>query len=350
MSQDPLVIDDKTEMILPGMEIPGFRTKLALQNGVNKNLLITTWGGIGDQVCAEPTIRYALNNFTNCEISLLTASPELFKHLQNRPIGKSLKYIYNALKPAPDLKKFMVFHTNQPHTSVVYQFMSHMITNCLDFPSLCAFRMQLPLRERMMQLHSVQPNIEPAILKNAVIVHPGKHWDSKTFPPAFWEAVIAGIGRHGHLPIIIGSDMEDKKRGTVDIHLPHSALDLRNKLSLVETSWLLQNARVVVTNDSSPLHIAAAGRGSIGFLATSKHPDFITHWRPNDFGQPTWGWEMQNFSKGCALDGVNVCPNSDVLIKVENVPADKVLSWLPDPEDLIDWAHITLTTRKRFRI
>lgn len=63
-------------------EIPGIKTSQAVERGVEKNLIFKTWGGLGDQICAEPTLRFALKTFKGCDISLASEHPELFAHLK----------------------------------------------------------------------------------------------------------------------------------------------------------------------------------------------------------------------------------------------------------------------------
>ena len=104
-----------------------------------------------------------------------------------------------------------------------------------------------------------------------------------TFPKAFWDKVINRLCDRGLTPILIGADADDN-RSTVDVDASR-CLDLRNKLSLTESVWFLQNATVLLTNDSSPLHMAASGDAWIGYIATCKHPDMITHWR-----RGRWQW------------------------------------------------------------
>ena len=120
-----------------------------------------------------------------------------------------------------------------------------------------------------------------------VVVHAGKHWPSKTFPKDWWDAVLAELKSRGFIPILIGADADDN-RSTVDVD-PTGCLDLRNKTSLTESIWLTQQTKVLLTNDSSPLHMAVTGDAWIGFVATCKHPDYIKHWRN---GQ--WSWRMEN--------------------------------------------------------
>jgi hypothetical protein len=318
---------DRTGSInLPAMLIPSFRTAVAIENGVDKKLLFKTWGGIGDQICAEPTLRFALKNFKGCKISLASEQPELFSHLE-------FDEVFDLKKVKPIEENYLVFETIQPQNHIVWQFMSHMITNCVDYPSLCALRCQLPIEERTVRL---PPGLDQKISTDKyVVIHAGRHWQSKTFPKSFWDTVISEVKNQGCLPVLIGAN-SDENRGTVDVDNT-GCLDLRNLLSLTGSISILKNAKVLLTNDSSPLHMAVDSECHIGFVATCKHPDYIMHYRKNENGKSEFGWRMKNFGTGGVWEHLSYCPNAEQDINAENV-GDLLLKWLPDPIEFAKWA------------
>lgn len=317
------------------MVMPSFRVALAIQNKTERKVLLHTWGGLGDQVCTEPTLRYALNKFTDCEVSLAAERPELFQHLK-------FKSVFDLREVQPIWENYFVLNTITPpdDSNLVWQFFSHLLTHCVDFTSMCALRQQLPNADKEIILiprtvHYEQLtalNINPETLKKFVVVHAGKHWQSKTFPKAFWNSVLHEIKLSNKIPILIGADTDDN-RSTVAVET-EGCLDLRNKLSVMETVALLHWAKVLLTNDSAPLHMAASGGGAwIGFVATCKHPDFIMHWRKG-----TWAWRMQNFGRDGIWNHVDYNPNAKETIEVENVGEERLASWLPNPVDFALWA------------
>lgn len=326
-------LDPNRRVAIPMSHLPIFRTEIAIQNGVEKRLLFRTWGGIGDQICAEPTIRYGLKMFKGCEIHLASELPGMFEHL-------NFKRVFNLKDEMPNYSRFLLFDTITPpdDTNIVWQFMSHMLVNCVDFPSQCALRQQLPIEDKVVQITGTKPkHLDSSDVRNDVVVHPGKHWQSKTFPKDFWDRVLASLLVRGVRPIIIGADADDN-RGTVDVN-PEGCLDLRNKLSITESIWLLKNAPVLLTNDSSPLHMAVDGNTWIGFVATCKHQDFISHWRrPGPGEEPVWKWRMKHFNKGGLWEHIDYCPNKKQSIEAEFVPPDLLLSWLPNPTEFAEWA------------
>lgn len=309
-------------VVLPAYMVPGFRTFNAIKSGVEQNILLTTWGGIGDQVCAEPTLRYAIEQFSpKVSISLATHIPELFRHLK-------FERVFNLEHEVPDQEKYLVFNTIHQQNDLAWQFINHCTINCVDYPSLSAFRCTLPIASKEVKLFST-PIALPK--DHSVVIHPGKHWVTKTFPKKWWNDLIDSLNGFGITPIVVGKDLDDN-RGTVEIST-NGTIDLRNKLDLNGLTYLLQNAKVIITNDSSPIHIGASGNAFIGFVATCKHPDYITHWRK---GQ--WSWRMQNFGLGGIWENIDNLPNKADDVTVDNCTPEQLLSWLPDPMVLGRWA------------
>lgn len=319
--------DPSRPIQVPQYQLPVFRADNAIRAGVEKNLVFRTWGGIGDQICSEPTLRYALKMFKGCDISLASELPELFKHLQ-------FKRAFDLKEELPNYNKYLVFETitSPDESNLVWQFFSHLLVNCVDFPSMCALRQQLPNADKEIKLVGTQPwGIDLTEVINGIAIHPGRHWQTKTFPKEWWNRVLASIKVRGRTPVLIGGTADDN-RGTVDVDAT-GCVDLRNKLTLPESIWVCQNVKVLLTNDSAPLHMAASGDAWIGYIATCKHPDFITHWRKGQFQ-----WREVNFGKGGIWDHVDYCPNKKQTVEVERVEQKLLESWLPSPVDYATWA------------
>ena len=244
--------------------------------------------------------------------------------------------VYDAKTEKVNFDDYFVFETITPpnDTNLVWQFFSHMTTHCVDFSSMCSLRSQLPNASKEINLDPSTPEQNIKLFtrcKDHVFIHPGRHWQSKTFPKLFWDSVVDEIIRLEKMPVLIGANTDDN-RGTVDINA-QGCLDLRNELSINDSIYLLKHAKVLLTNDSAPLHMAASGEAWIGFVATCKHPDLITHWRHGEFG-----WRMQNFGKGGIWDILDYCPNKPQEVSVENVGDENLKSWLPDPKEFAQWA------------
>lgn len=319
--------DSSQPIRVPQNQLPVYRVNNAVRRGVEKNIIFRTWGGIGDQICAEPTLRYALKMFKTADISLASERQELFKHLK-------FKRVFDLNEELPNYDKYLMLDTitSPDESNLVWMFFSHLLTNCVDFPTLCALRSQLPNRDKEIHLDGVMPQgIDLAEVINGIAIHPGRHWQTKTFPKAWWDRVLASIKVRGRTPVIIGGTADDN-RGTVDVDTT-GCVDLRDKLTISESIWVTQNIRVLLTNDSAPLHMAASGLAWIGFIATCKHPDMITHWRNG-----RWQYREVNFGKGGIWEHVDYCPNQKQTVEVEKVDQKLLESWLPNPTEFAEWA------------
>ncbi len=332
---------------MPSMQIPSFRIHKAFELGVQRNFIITTWGGLGDQVCAEPVLRHALKAFDECEITLATETPDLFKHL---PFKKVIPFS-DVQKPGPIHSQHLIFHTIVPPEDLTWEFFSHCLVNAVDFASMCAFRLMLPIEEKNPILtHDQSDEIMEAKFgidfKRDVFVHAGRHWPSKTFPKAWWDQVLTELLSRGYRPVLIGKDNHSEssgKTGTVDVATV-GCKDLRNATSLNELIYLLQKAQVLITNDSSPLHIASTGNAWIGCIASCKHPDYIFHWRrPGYYSDGTprpniWAWRTENLSLDGIWNHIDHNPAQEVEVKVDVLPEGLMEALLPEPEVVANWA------------
>lgn len=325
-SNDPL--DRNGHLNVPAMLIPSFRMHVAREGRHDKFLLFNCTGGIGDYVCAEPSFRYALNRFKDSQISLSTNVPELFRHL-------NFAEVYDWRVEKPDEDNYLSFKIIQDNETIQTEFLTHLLSHCVDYTSLNMFRCQLPVKDRCVML--VPAEVDMSMARDLIntdtdiAIHAGRSWQSKTFPKAWWDAVLAEIISHGKRPVLIGANSAED-RGTVEVNT-EGCLDLRNELTIMESVAVLQTARVLLTNDSSPLHMAASGDAWIGFVSTVRHPDYITHWRNG--GQ--WSWRMENLSRGGMWETANLSPNNFDGIKLDIVDFQDLMAWLPEPKKFAQW-------------
>ena len=322
------------KVVLPAIQIPSWRVMKAIERGNANRLLFTTWGGLGDQICAEPTLRFAIDTFKKdgCEVHLATDFPELFQHLE-------FDSVINLKESRPVWEDYLVMHTITTPESLTWEFASHCVTHCVDFPTLCSTRSTLPISYKNVVL---KPEVDETrawelsgyLHPNFVAVHPGAHWETKTFPASWWNAVLSGLKREGFTPVIIGVPPNGDGT-TVDVDT-EGCVDLRGKTTIMESVWMLQAMHYLITNDSSPLHMAASGDAHIAYLATAKHQDYIQHWRFNGV-KNEWGWRQKHFNKSGIWNHVNHCPNVDETVTVDKIDQETLMSWLCEPEEIVEW-------------
>ena len=152
----------------------------------------------------------------------------------------------------------------------------------IDAPMLAsAPQWQLPSLEReqaeVLRLLEQQgiPSSEPFIA-----VHPWTSNPLKQWPPARYQALVHAISQR--LPVVVIGGPEE--RGRVRDVLPSTpprVADLVGRLSMRQLAGLLQQARLLVSNDSGPVHLAAAvNTKTVVLFGTSEPAAGPRRWGP----------------------------------------------------------------------
>jgi len=337
------------DMMIPirGIEHPSFKTYLAIQDKLTERILFSTWGGIGDQICIEPTLRWATTNGLldparpgwRPHMTLASDYPELYSHLE-------FDDVYDTKMEQPIVEDYLEFRPAVDQDALTDLFINHMTTVCTDYPALVAFRKQLYVSERNVILKPKAPDkkeileIAEDVKRGAkyVAFHCGKHWESKTFGVEYWNAELEDHKRRGFTPILIGAAQTKHGGGYVDVDR-RGCVDFLDKTTIMESVWLLQNLPLLVCSDSAPLHMAVSGNAFIAFIATAKHTDFITHWRKNLQSVNEWSWRMKNFSKGGKWLEYSNLPTSNEPISVEKCDPETLKKWLPELGEIGQWCE-----------
>ncbi len=326
-------MSEKGNISLPAVFLPSFRAQLAVHRKVQNDFLIYVCGGLGDAICAEPAIRYAISTFKGAKFTVATYWPQIYRHLG---LEKIINFFEDPKGSNEYFNEYFVFKSLFNSDELHSEFIPHMFTHVIDYHSLTMFRTQMEPRQKRIVLKPTYT--EQATVHNteeAILIHPGRTWQSRTMPATWWDGVTAELIKRGIKPYIIGRTTEDPKLGTVDVNTT-GCVDLRNKLSIMDTVALTQIAKVVLTNDSSPLHMAASGDSAwIGFMSTVKRPDLLMHYRgPNN----ECGWKMENLALGGMWQHMNMNPNNGAQFYFDRVEEKLLMQWLPDPREVAAWA------------
>jgi ADP-heptose:LPS heptosyltransferase len=236
------------------------------------NLFINIGGGLGDQVCAEPVLRYIRGTlYPDAEIYAATAYPRLFQHIEGVHIDSKMPDVkleaVHSMDTHPD--------KNTAHSQYVVYSHSHQV----DYISLVTLKRTLPVEDKEIKL-TWNPEDEDEVFNlcpcpgKLVLVHAGKGWPSKTFPVEWWQEIVNGLALDDYQVGLIGGTVNEE-HAYQPVELPAGGFDFRDKLSLGGLIYLLRSAPVLITNDSGPLHLAGAFHNQIILIPSCKHPDYV---------------------------------------------------------------------------
>ncbi|HTB07766.1 MAG TPA: glycosyltransferase family 9 protein [Bacteroidia bacterium] len=95
--------------------------------------------------------------------------------------------------------------------------------------------------------------------KKHIVIFPGAGHRVRRWSPDNFVKLYKLIQVNLNLPVIVGGSVNDKSLAQQIVsQIGLDATDMTGKMNLSETVDLLQNAALVITNDSGPLHIALA--------------------------------------------------------------------------------------------
>jgi heptosyltransferase III len=113
-----------------------------------------------------------------------------------------------------------------------------------------------------------------------VIFHPGSARKEKFWDPARWAMVIKHAGRHNDVDLVLTSGtsrLEQIHIAEIRSETRQPVVDLSGKTDLLTLAALIERARLLVTVDSAPMHLAASAQKPQVILFGPTNP---FHWRP----------------------------------------------------------------------
>jgi lipopolysaccharide biosynthesis glycosyltransferase len=294
-----------------------------------RNILVSVSAGMGDQMCSEPAIRFMKKLYSDSNIHIITHFPRLFEHL-DLPV-----YSYDTWEglKQPVLK----FHTCPDDEKSTHS-LSHALFHPTDFASISMYRKTIPNDEKTMKLRLDIDDVDSVMQmtkdrnkeKPIVLVHPGKWWPSKTLPTDWWQEVIDKLSEKLTV-CLIGKRLSDEQ-GYQPVDAPEDGFDFRDITSLGELIALLATSKVVLTNDSSPIHLAGAFDNWIVAIPTCKHPDHILPFRNG-----TQTYKTKALYKRLLIDDLETRHTEHEVNTIDEIPEGMTMyDYVPDVDVVVD--------------
>ena len=283
---------------------------------------------MGDQLCSEPAIRHTMSLYPDANFYVVTHFPKLFSHLNAKVLT------YDEWKGLDE--PVMILHTC-PDDNISEHGMSHVLFHPTDFASMSIIKKTIPNNEKTIRL-SLEPEDTANMVhifsgkdpnKPLVVVHAGKWWPSKTLPQEWWQQIVDKLSEK--LTVVLIGKTIDEKQGFLPIECPDNGYDLRDMTSLGELFSLISLSKVLLTNDSSPLHIAGAFDNWIVTIPTCKHPDHILPFRNG-----TQYYKTKSLYKKLLLDDLEVRYTEIKTDTIDTIPPGKTLyDYIPEVDEVV---------------
>jgi len=108
-----------------------------------------------------------------------------------------------------------------------------------------------------------------------IAVAPGSMWATKRWPASKYETSLKQCIQEGYVIALIGGRSDNELCASVARKLgPRSLVDSSGKLTPLQSAELIRRCRVLLTNDSAPMHLAAAVGTPVVALFGPTVPEF----------------------------------------------------------------------------
>jgi hypothetical protein len=293
-----------------------------------RNILVTVTAGMGDQLCAEPAIRYTQKMYPDANMYVVTHFPRLFEHL-SCPVMTYDQW--NGINDA------IVKMETCPDVGMSEHKMSHVLFHPTDFATMSMIKRAIPNHDKTIKLKLNAEDTASALKllegrnpeKPTVLVHAGKWWPSKTLPVEWWQKIVNKLSEK--LTVVLIGKTIDEQQGYQPIECPKDGIDLRDLTTLGELMSLISLSRCVLTNDSSPIHIAGAFDNWIVTIPTCKHEDHILPYRNG-----TQYYKTKALRKRLLLDDLEVRHTEFHADTIDMIPPGKTMyDYIPEVDEVV---------------
>lgn len=262
-------------------------------------ILIIQTAFIGDLILTTGFIRRVKELYPNSEISILvnygtesilSENPYVSEIIpfDKKKVKKNLFYFFSFLKDIRARKFEICFSPHFSHRSSIIAFYSGAEIRIgykqAGFSFLLTQKKSRPLRG----MHEVQklflllneenapykPEIffsekeiiriqhnmlEQKLNSNFIVMAPSSIWETKRMPEdKFRELVKMILEKTNYTPVLIGSRNDINISNEVKRGFENKVVDFTGKTNLKEFCYIISKAKALISNDSSPIHVASA--------------------------------------------------------------------------------------------
>ena len=264
-------------------------------------LNLTECNGLGDLICATPTIKKIHDSYGQ-KVTILSKMPELFK--TNPYVEKSFK------SSSVDMGYFnenYLMHNSFYNVGKRNERGIEYKHNMMDIRQFHAIHLGFMLSEDEMEcFYKPLTELTIEVPEKYVLIHPVSTWESRTWKAENWMQLTQSLNDLGYNVISIGKDSSET--GFFNVNKPvfnfeiEKGMNLMNKTSISDCWHLINKAMCFVTMDSGLLHLAGTTDTHIIHLGSSIKPEFRMPYRRGRQGVYKYDYVRGTCGLECASD------------------------------------------------
>jgi len=234
---------------------------------------------LGDVLCSTPVIR-KLSGLYNTKLNVINDAPEV---LQNSPyinkIINSNDFNLNSLSGDYEYFESFVLPGKKNQFGIERKF------NTFDIRQIHAMDLGFSLMPEEMHCQffpsSIKNNFD--IKYPYVILHTAKNWPNRTWAKENWQKIINHLKQKNIFTVLIGKKIIEQESHTINKDFYDFdniyGLNLIDKTNINECWNIINNARLFISFDTGPLHLAGTTDVNILHLGSAKDPRLVAPYR-----------------------------------------------------------------------
>ncbi len=252
-----------------------------------RKIFIWALGGMGDCIAAEPTIRFMRETlYPEADFYMMTKKffHPLFRHIKGIRFMADGEVLDEPVDAVLEFNTHPTIHDPDNNFETSFgKYCPHPMLHSVDWVSICCTNRQLTRKQREIRLEYSEDDLNEILNicespEELILIHAGKGWESKNFPVEWWQEVIDSLSRQGFKIGLIGKKVDDE-HGYIPVKCPPNGVDFRDRTSIMGMVALIDQAPVLLTNDSAPIFIAGAFDNYLIVIPTCKDGDMILPYR-----------------------------------------------------------------------
>jgi len=141
--------------------------------------------------------------------------------------------------------------------------------------------------------------------KNIIAIAPGSVWQTKVYPAEHYKEIINFLTEDGYTTILIGGETDKDLCEQIKNSFGDKVLNLAGKFSFIETTELLRNVKLLISNDSAPTHLGMCADIPVLTIYCSTVPGFGFY----PYNEKSEFISFNNLDcKPCGIHGYRQCP------------------------------------------
>lgn len=241
-------------------------------------LNLSECNGLGDLICATPTIRKLSESYEQ-KITVLSKMPELFKNLpyvEASYKSTSIDWDY--------FNEHYLMHNSFTNVGKKNEKGVEMKHNMMDIRQYHAVQLGFMLNSQELHCDYIPTDyFRIRIPQKYILIHPVTTWANRTWAAEKWMELVKKLNDNGIYVVSIGKDSSETgffnvEKPVFNFEIPYG-MNLMNQTSISDCYHLIKNALCFITMDSGLLHLAGTTSTPIIHLGSSLNPDFRAPYR-----------------------------------------------------------------------